>query len=96
MLPLPGVEVRAETGQTQLQYGSNDDPRRYWPGRQFREIHLISTPTTRRHDAWPLFLGKWPQLPKAIYLENQNSDDARHRGVPKGLEIPCRGKETAG
>ncbi len=83
------LRFEPKTGQTQLQYGPDDDAPAVlaWPGNSGRFVYFDAN--NEAHDAWPPFLGKWPQLPKAIYLETQNSDAPRIIvAVPKGLEDP--------
>ncbi len=78
-----------QSGRTQLQYGAADDAPVVlsWPGNTGRFVYVDKNNET--HDTWPPFLGKWPQLPRAIYLENQNADEPRVIvAVPKGLENP--------
>ncbi|HUW36061.1 MAG TPA: type II secretion system protein [Rhodocyclaceae bacterium] len=78
-----------ETGRTQLRYGSGDDAPAVlsWSGNSGRFVYFDAN--NEAHDDWPPFLGKWPQLPQAIYLENQNATEPRIIvAVPKGLENP--------
>ncbi len=78
-----------KTGQTQLQYGSADDAPAVlaWRGNSGQFVYFDAN--GEPHDDWPPLLGKWPQLPKAIYLENRNTDEPRIIvAVPKGLENP--------
>jgi prepilin-type N-terminal cleavage/methylation domain-containing protein len=78
-----------QSGQTQLQYGTTDNAPvvMAWPGNSGRFVYVDRD--NQPHDAWPPFIGKWPQLPRAIYLENQNVDEPRVIvAVPKGLESP--------
>ncbi len=83
------LKFNQESGQTQLQYGTTDDAPVVlaWAGNSGRFVYFDGN--NEPHDAWPPFLGKWPQLPKAIYLENQSKDEPRIIvAVPKGLENP--------
>ena len=78
-----------ETGRTQLRYGTGDDAATVlsWPGNSGRFVYFDAN--NEAHDEWPPFLGMWPQLPQAIYLENQNTEQPRVIvAVPKGLETP--------
>ena len=86
-----------ESGQTQLRYGSNDDAPTVlaWPGNSGRFVYFDAN--NEAHDAWPPFLGKWPQLPRAIYLESQNADEPRTIvAVPKGLDDPLPRRKDLG
>ena len=41
------------------------------------------------HDSWPPFLGKWPQLPSAIYLESGTAEQLRLIvAAPRGADTP--------
>jgi len=88
------LKFEPNVGQTQLLYGPDEDAPSImsWPGSSGRFVYFDST--NQAHDAWPPFLGKWPQLPKAIYLESQSSDHPRIIvAVPKGLEDPLPRKK---
>lgn len=77
------------SGQTQLQYGLEENAPVVlaWPGNSGKFIYFDAK--DEPHDDWPPLLGKWPQLPKAIYLENQNPDEPRVIvAVPKAQENP--------
>jgi len=77
------------SGRTQLQYGPDDDAPAVlaWPGNSGRFVYFDGNDAP--HDAWPPMLGKWPQLPKAIFLESRNPEEPRIVvAVPKGLENP--------
>lgn len=77
------------TGQTQLQYGPEENAPVVlaWPGNSGKFVYFDAK--DEPHDDWPPLLGKWPQLPKAIYLENQNSDEPRVIvAVPRAQENP--------
>lgn len=78
-----------KSGQTLLQYGSSDDAPVVlaWRGNSGRFVYFDAN--NEAHDVWPPLLGKWPQLPKAVYLENQSPDEPRVIvAVPKALENP--------
>lgn len=79
----------SKSGLTQLQYGANDGAPAVltWPGNSGRFVYVDANDNPHRE--WPPFLGKWPQLPKVIYLETQNPAEPRLIvAVPKGLEDP--------
>lgn len=83
------LKFDSQSGDTQLQYGQTDSVAAVlsWQGNSGRFIYFDSN--SDPHDTWPPFLGKWPQLPKAIYLESQNAEEQRIIvAVPKGLENP--------
>jgi general secretion pathway protein J len=90
LLPLDWrLKFDPQTGQTQLQYGGAKDAPVVlaWQGNSGRFVYVDGD--NKPHDTWPPFLGKWSQLPKAIYLENQNRDEPRVIvAVPKGPENP--------
>ncbi len=83
------LKFSADAGQTQLQYGSSDDAATVlsWKGNSGKFVYIDGT--GEAHDVWPPVFGKWPQLPKAIYLDNQNAIEPHLIvAVPKGLENP--------
>lgn len=78
-----------KTGETQLQYGSGDDAKAIvaWRGYSGRFVYFDAD--GEPHDDWPPLLGKWPQLPRAIYLDNQSTNDPSIIvAVPMGPESP--------
>jgi len=78
-----------KTGQTRLQYGQEENTPVVlaWPGNSGKFVYFDAK--GEPHAGWPPQSGKWPQLPKAIYLENQNPNEPRIIvAVPKGLENP--------
>lgn len=83
------LEFDPASGQTQLRYGAGEETPTVlsWPGNSGKFVYFDGN--NEPHDAWPPFLGKWPQLPKAIYLENQNPEEPRIIvAVPRGPESP--------
>lgn len=79
------LEFDRQSGQTRLHYGAEptDPVILAWEGDSGRFIYVDAN--DEAHESWPPFLGKWPQLPKVIYLE---SGDRDQRGLivalPKG------------
>lgn len=83
------LEFDPQSGQTQLKYGAGGEAPVVlnWPGNSGRFVYFDGN--DEPHETWPPFLGKWPQLPKVIYLESQNSTEPRiFVASPKGLESP--------
>jgi prepilin-type N-terminal cleavage/methylation domain-containing protein len=66
-----------KSGQTQLRYGMQDDAPvvMEWPGNSGRFVYVDGKEES--HDAWPPPFGKWPQLPRAVYLETRNPQEPR-------------------
>ena len=66
----------SRTGITALQYGDTDEKPATrvveWNGDSGRFIYVDAD--NEVHDSWPPFLGKWPQLPSAIYLQSGTPD----------------------
>lgn len=62
-----------------LYYGESGDKKAlqimHWQNNNGRFIYVDAK--DEAHDSWPPFLGKWPQLPHAIYLESGAGDAAR-------------------
>lgn len=78
-----------KSGHTQLLYGVEDDAPAVlaWRGNSGRFVYIDDN--REAHDDWPPFLGKWPQLPKAIYLESRSAEEPRIIvAAPKGPEDP--------
>lgn len=78
-----------QSGNTLLQYGTADDAPVVlsWLGNSGKFVYFDAD--NAPHDAWPPFLGKWPQLPRAVYLESQYGDAPRVIvAVPKGPANP--------
>lgn len=74
------LEFDPQSGQTVLHYGEAEPgkpslPVLSWPGNSGHFIYLDAENGT--HDNWPPFLGKWPQLPSAIYLESGTQERLR-------------------
>lgn len=63
------VQFNPRSGQTGLHYGMEQAAAAIltWEGNSGHFIYMDVE--GEAHDSWPPFLGKWPQLPKAIYLE---------------------------
>lgn len=83
------LRFEPKAGQTQLVYGSEENAPVVlsWRGNSGRFAYFDAN--SKSHDLWPPALGKWPQLPNAIYLEYLNADESRVIvAVPKGLENP--------
>ena len=83
------LRFEPKTGQTQLQYGSTDAAPAIleWPGNSGKFVYFDAS--NQEHEAWPPVLGKWPQLPRVIFLEYRINDEPRVIvAVPKGLENP--------
>lgn len=76
-------------GETRLRLGDAEDAPAVlaWPGDSGRFVYLDDK--GGRHDAWPPFLGRWPQLPEAVILEYTADGEARSVvAVPKGPRAP--------
>lgn len=74
------LEFDPHSGQTGLYYGDARETRPslpvlFWPGDSGRFIYIDAE--NEPHDSWPPFLGKWPQLPRAIYLESGAAEQLR-------------------
>lgn len=79
----------AGSGQTQLRYGLADSAPvvMEWPGNSGRFVYYDGKDDA--HDSWPPAMGKWPQLPKAIFLETMSPLDKRVVvAVPRGPDEP--------
>jgi general secretion pathway protein J len=65
-------EVKGKTG---LYYGENiqEPPLISWEGDTGHFVYLDQD--GQRHESWPPFLGKWPQLPAAVFLEYGHDKD---------------------
>lgn len=63
------LQFDLHNGQTGLYYGMDQtaQPILAWQGNSGRFVYVDAE--DEMHDSWPPYLGKWPQLPKAIYLE---------------------------
>lgn len=92
------LEFDPRNGQSGLYYGEADTgkpswPVLSWPGNSGRFIYLDTE--NAMHDSWPPFLGKWPQLPSAIYLESGGPEQLRLIvAAPRGAGIvPLRRKD---
>lgn len=75
----------AGSGRTQLRYGTGEKAMvvMEWPGNSGRFVFYDGK--DQAHDSWPPALGKWPQLPKAVFLETMNPLDRRVVvAVPRG------------
>lgn len=83
------LDFEPKTGQSGLYYGEDKsgEPILTWEGNSghFSYIDAENQP----HESWPPFLGKWPQLPKAIYLESGAGERRRLIvAIPRGLDAP--------
>jgi hypothetical protein len=77
------------TGQTGLYYGDSpeDPPLLVWEGDTGRFVYLDQT--GGRHESWPPFLGKWPQLPAVVFLEYGQGDERQLIvAAPMGRQDP--------
>ena len=90
LLPLAWrLQFDGDSGRTQLRYGADRDAVVVldWPGNSGRFVYYDAENSA--HDTWPPALGKWPQLPRAIFLESLSQQDPRVIvAVPKGPEDP--------
>ncbi len=78
-----------KTGQTQLKYGPDENAPVVisWQGNSGRFVYFDAN--FQPHDDWPPLSGKWPQLPRAIFLESLEKDEPLVIvAVPKALENP--------
>jgi len=58
-----------------------------WESNSGRFIYIDAQ--NEAHDNWPPFLGKWPQLPKAIFLESGTGAQLRLIvAAPRSADIP--------
>lgn len=86
------LEFDPRSGQTGLYYGDAGGkqpalPILAWQGNSGRFIYMDAE--NEAHDSWPPFLGKWPQLPKAIYLESGAAEQLRLIvAAPRGADTP--------
>jgi general secretion pathway protein J len=92
------LEFDPRSGQTGLYYGDGQpgEPILAWEGNNGNFIYLDAE--NEVHESWPPFLGQWPQLPRAIYLENGVAEQ-RHLivAIPRGPEDPLpRRKDVEG
>lgn len=85
------LEFDPLSGLTGLFFGASGDKRELqilaWSGNSGRFVYVDAQDGT--HDNWPPFLGKWPQLPSAIYLESGPPEQIRIIvAAPRGTAIP--------
>lgn len=83
------LEFDPRSGQTGLYYGDGQpgEPILAWEGNNGHFIYLDAE--NEAHDSWPPFLGQWPQLPGAIYLESGAAEQRRLIvAVPRGPDTP--------
>ena len=91
------LEFDTRRGLTSLYYGDAAEkqasPILTWSGNSGRFIYVDAE--NEAHDNWPPFLGNWPQLPNAIYLESGAGEQLRLIvATPKGaVTPPLRRKE---
>lgn len=89
------LRFNGDAGVTQLLNGRTDDSPVVlsWPGNSGRFLYFDGNGDS--HDTWPPFSGKWPQLPRAIFLESRNPDEPRVVvALPRGpQELPPRRNE---
>lgn len=85
------LEFDARSGLTSLYYGDTGEKETSqiltWSSNSGRFIYIDAE--NAAHDNWPPFLGNWPQLPNAIYLESGKGEQLRLIvATPKGAVIP--------
>lgn len=85
------LEFDTRRGLTSLYYGDAVEkqtlPILTWSSNSGRFIYIDAE--NAAHDNWPPFLGKWPQLPSAIYLESDTGEQLRLIvATPKGAVTP--------
>ena len=85
------LEFDSRSGATSLFYGEAGDKQALsiltWQGNVGRFIYVDSE--NQKHDNWPPFLGKWSQLPSAIYLESGTTDQLQLLiAAPRGATSP--------
>lgn len=83
------LEFEPRTGQSGLYYGNGKpgEPILTWEGNSGNFSYLDEK--NEAHESWPPFLGKWPQLPTAIYLESGAAEQRRLIvAVPRGPDTP--------
>jgi prepilin-type N-terminal cleavage/methylation domain-containing protein len=83
------LQFDAQSGESRLLYGAEptDPVILAWEGDSGRFIYIDAN--DEAHDSWPPFLGEWPQLPKAIYLESGGRDQqSLIVARPKGPTYP--------
>ncbi len=86
------LEFDPRSGQTGLYYGDAGEkqpalPMLAWQGNSGRFIYIDAE--NEHHDSWPPFVGKWQQLPRAIYLESGAAEQRRLIvAIPRGPDEP--------
>lgn len=83
------LEFEPKTGLSGLYYGESkpEDPILTWEGSSGQFGYLDEKHDL--HESWPPFLGKWPQLPAAIYLETGANNRRRLIiAIPRGPREP--------
>ncbi|OFW21010.1 MAG: hypothetical protein A3H27_10490 [Acidobacteria bacterium RIFCSPLOWO2_02_FULL_59_13] len=83
------LQFDRQSGQSRLHYGAEptDPVILAWEGDFGRFIYIDAN--DEAHDNWPPFLGAWPQLPKAIYLESRDrAQQFQIVALPKGPTYP--------
>lgn len=83
------LEFDPRSGQSGLFYGDakSTEPILAWEGNSGHFSYLDEK--NAAHESWPPFLGKWPQLPVAIYLESGMAEQRRLIvAIPRGPETP--------
>lgn len=85
------LEFDPRSGQTGLYYGGGQPDERIlvlaWDGNSGHFSYVDAE--NKAHESWPPFLGKWPQLPRTIYLESGAAEQRRLIvAVPRGPEAP--------
>lgn len=81
------LKFDATSARTQLLYGTADDAPEIlsWPGNAGAFEYVDAN--GEAHEAWPPFLGRWPQLPSEIRL-HRGADTPLLIAVPKGPLTP--------
>ena len=91
------LEFDPRRGQTGLLFSASEEMQGMqilsWPSNSGRFIYIDAQDGT--HDNWPPFLGKWPQLPSAIYLESGVAEEMRLIvAAPRGATVrPLRRRD---
>ena len=85
------LEFDSRSGLTGLYYSDAGEKQARqiltWQSNNGRFIYVDAE--NEAHDTWPPFLGKWPQLPSAIYMESGTSEQLRLiLAAPRGAGTP--------
>ena len=86
------LEFNSRTGETGLYFDGGGQqvsaqPILVWQGNDARFIYIDAK--SEPHESWPPFLGEWPQLPDAIYLQSGTPQQSRLIvGATQGPQTP--------